>query len=177
MTAGTGAQNTPGSDHLRASDADREQVIDALKVAFVGGRLTKNKFDARVGLALTSRTYAELAAVTADIPAGPARTQSRGRDSAASATSPVLAGQVTHGSSIARTVRTRQWPRVLVAGLVLMILGVTLVPSEQRSGVIFLGVMLVLQAAARGLVRLPSDQDQDRCVPHNAGNHNARAVV
>jgi Domain of unknown function (DUF1707) len=178
MTAGAGAQNTPGYGHLLAADADREQVIEALKVAFVGGRLTRDKFDAGVGRALTSRTYAELAAVTADIPAGPARVQSRSRDFAASATLPVLARHITRDSSIMRIIRVRQWPRVLVAGLVLVILGLTLVPSGQRPQVIFLGVMLILQAAARGVVRLPSDQAQGcGCVAHNAGSHNARAAA
>jgi Domain of unknown function (DUF1707) len=56
---------------LRASHADREQVIDTLKDAFVQDRLTKDEFDARVGHALASRTRAELAALTADLPAGP----------------------------------------------------------------------------------------------------------
>jgi Domain of unknown function (DUF1707) len=56
---------------LRASHADREHVIGTLKAAFVQGRLAKDEFDVRVGQALASRTYAELAAVTSDIPAGP----------------------------------------------------------------------------------------------------------
>ena len=34
--------------HLRASYADREQVIGILKAAFVQGRLTKDELDARV---------------------------------------------------------------------------------------------------------------------------------
>jgi hypothetical protein len=55
---------------LRASHADREQVIDVLKAAFVQGRLTKDEFDLRVGQAFASRTYMELADLTADIPAG-----------------------------------------------------------------------------------------------------------
>ena len=63
------AAATAGRGHLRASHADREQMIDALKAAFVQGRLTKDEFDARVGQTFTSRTYAELATVTADIPA------------------------------------------------------------------------------------------------------------
>jgi len=45
-------------------------VLDVLKAAFVQGRLTKDEFDARIGQAFASRTYAELATVTADIPAG-----------------------------------------------------------------------------------------------------------
>jgi hypothetical protein len=56
-----------GSGHLRASDADRERVVDTLKAAFVQGRLAKDEFAVRAGRALASRTYAELAALTADI--------------------------------------------------------------------------------------------------------------
>jgi hypothetical protein len=54
---------------LRASRADRERVIDLLKAAFVQDRLDRDEFDTRIGQALASRTYGELAAVTADIPA------------------------------------------------------------------------------------------------------------
>jgi len=57
---------------LRAADVDREQVIDLLKVAFVHGLLAKDEFGERIGRALASRTYAELATLTADIPAEPA---------------------------------------------------------------------------------------------------------
>jgi hypothetical protein len=60
---------------LRAADANREQVIDTLKAAFGQGRLTKDELDARVGHTFTSRTYAELAALTADLPAGLTRTR------------------------------------------------------------------------------------------------------
>jgi uncharacterized protein DUF1707 len=62
-----------GLGHLRASSADREQMIDALKAAFVQGRLTKDEFDARVTQTLASRTYAELATAIANLPAEPAR--------------------------------------------------------------------------------------------------------
>jgi len=47
-------------------------VIEALKTAFVDGRLTKTELTARTGRALAARTYADLAALTADIPAEPA---------------------------------------------------------------------------------------------------------
>jgi hypothetical protein len=74
VTAGPWDPKAAGAPHhgrLRASDADREQVIDALKVAFVQGRLTKDELDMRAGWAFTSRTYAELAAITVDIAAPP----------------------------------------------------------------------------------------------------------
>jgi hypothetical protein len=49
--------------------AGREQVIAALEAAYVQGRLTREEFDLRVGQALAM--YAELDALTADIPAAP----------------------------------------------------------------------------------------------------------
>jgi hypothetical protein len=63
-----------GDGRLRASHADREQVVDILKAAFVQGRLARDELDARVGQALAARTYADLAALTADLPALPALT-------------------------------------------------------------------------------------------------------
>jgi Domain of unknown function (DUF1707) len=71
--------NRPGNNRarsadrgrMRASHADREQVVDILKDAFVQDRLTKDEFDSRVGDALASRTHADLAALTADLPARP----------------------------------------------------------------------------------------------------------
>jgi Domain of unknown function (DUF1707) len=61
-----------GQARWRASRADREQVVGALKAAFVQGRLTADELDERVGQALAARTYAELAALTTDLPADPA---------------------------------------------------------------------------------------------------------
>ena len=74
MTTGPGdrkAVGARGGGHLRASDADRDQVIDTLKDAFVQGRLTMDELGMRTGQALVSRTYAELTAITADIPGRP----------------------------------------------------------------------------------------------------------
>ena len=72
MTTGPEDPAAAGRDRLRASQADREYVIDTLKDAFVHGRLTRDELDARAGRALAARTCADLAAVTADIPAAPA---------------------------------------------------------------------------------------------------------
>jgi hypothetical protein len=62
-----------GRGQLRASHADREHVIGALNAAFAAGLLAKEEFDLRVGWTLASRTYADLASVSAGITAGPAR--------------------------------------------------------------------------------------------------------
>ena len=71
MTAGPEDSAAAGRGQLRAGHADREQAIETLKTAFVLGQLTKDELDARAGQALAARTYADLAALTADIPPGP----------------------------------------------------------------------------------------------------------
>lgn len=68
LAAGPGGQG-----QRQASHADREQVVDTLKTAFVQGRLDRDEFDLRIGRALGSRTYADLAALIADIPGRLAR--------------------------------------------------------------------------------------------------------
>jgi len=70
----TGPQDpaAAGGGRLRADRADREQVIETLKDAYVQGRLTIDELDARAGRALASQTQADLAALTADLPASPA---------------------------------------------------------------------------------------------------------
>jgi hypothetical protein len=60
-----------GYARVRVSDADRERAIDVLKAAFAEGRLTRDEHAERVERALGSRTDAELAAVSGDLPAGP----------------------------------------------------------------------------------------------------------
>jgi hypothetical protein len=64
-----------GGGRLRAGHADRELVIEALKDAFVQGRLTRDELGTRTGRALAARTGDELASLTVDIPAaaGPVR--------------------------------------------------------------------------------------------------------
>lgn len=53
---------------LRASDADREQVVDRLKTAFSEGRLSQDEYNARMGQAYSARTYGDLGGLTADLP-------------------------------------------------------------------------------------------------------------
>ena len=62
---------------MRASDADREQVVDVLRVAAGDGRLTPEELDDRLGAALSARTVDELAPLTADLGAAPGQPGSR----------------------------------------------------------------------------------------------------
>ena len=56
---------------MRAATADRERAVDVLKAGFAEGRLTQDEYNDRMGRAYAARTYGELAALTADLPAGP----------------------------------------------------------------------------------------------------------
>ena len=60
---------------LRASDADRELIAERLRKAALEGRLLAEELEQRLGAALRARTYGELDALVADLPAerAPAR--------------------------------------------------------------------------------------------------------
>lgn len=55
-------------DQMRASHADRQLVVDALRRSHDEGRLTLGEFDDRSRDAYAALTYADLAALTADLP-------------------------------------------------------------------------------------------------------------
>lgn len=71
-----------GPGGLRASHADRDNIVEVLRVAAGDGRLSPEELDERLEKALTARTYDELAALTADLPPVPG------------AAYPALAGQL-----------------------------------------------------------------------------------
>jgi hypothetical protein len=57
--------------NMRAADADRDRVVESLKLAFSEGRLSKDEYDGRVESALSARTYADLDQVVTDLPVRP----------------------------------------------------------------------------------------------------------
>jgi len=63
------------SDHqtiqltMRASDRDRQQVVDRLRGGLEEGRLSMDEFTDRTGLAFHAVTYGDLAPLCADLPA------------------------------------------------------------------------------------------------------------
>jgi hypothetical protein len=54
-----------------AASADRERAVGVLRAGFAEGRLSQDELDDRVARAYAARTYGELWALTADLPAGP----------------------------------------------------------------------------------------------------------
>jgi hypothetical protein len=53
---------------IRASDADRDRVADALREALAEGRLTPEEHAERIDLVYRAKTYAELEPILADLP-------------------------------------------------------------------------------------------------------------
>ena len=62
--------NPAMSAGMRAATPDRERAVDVLKAGFTEGRLTQEEYNHRMGQAYSAKTYGELAALTADLPAG-----------------------------------------------------------------------------------------------------------
>jgi hypothetical protein len=89
----------PGAERrasLRASDADRERFVEALRQHHADGRLTTEELTERTGRAYTARTLGDLDALATDLPpigpaaatgqaVPPARARGRAREAASAA--------------------------------------------------------------------------------------------
>lgn len=130
------AAKADGRSRLRASDADRDQAVDVLKGAFVQGRLAKDEFELRVGQVLAARTYSDLDALTAGIPAGlPAQRQPPADPSGRRRTSALVL--------IPQAAWTRRRPVLLGVGLLLLFASIGL-----ASPMVFIFGMLVVGLSA-----------------------------
>jgi Domain of unknown function (DUF1707) len=56
---------------IRASDRERESVVDVLRDAYTDGRLTLDEFEERTSAAYAAKTWTELRELTGDLPAEP----------------------------------------------------------------------------------------------------------
>jgi hypothetical protein len=70
VVQGQGGYQVRMNPAMRAASADRERAVDVLKAGFTEGRLTQDEYNERMGRAYAAKTYGELAALTADLPAG-----------------------------------------------------------------------------------------------------------
>jgi hypothetical protein len=89
----------------------------------------------------------------------------RHRDLVVPSTAAVPAARETRGSSIGRTLRTAWWPRFLVAGVVLVVVGVTLLSGTAQALASFGGAVIFVLAAAVGLLGKSWDRDRRREPP------------
>lgn len=58
----------PGNAGMRASDADRERLVEQLKEHHAAGRLSLDEFEERMRQAYDAKTFGELAVLTHDLP-------------------------------------------------------------------------------------------------------------
>jgi len=56
---------------IRASDKERESVVDVLRDAYTDGRLTLDEFEERTSAAYASKTWTDLRELTGDLPVEP----------------------------------------------------------------------------------------------------------
>ena len=56
---------------IRASDNERESVVDVLRDAYTDGRLTLEEFEERTSAAYASKTWTDLRELTGDLPVEP----------------------------------------------------------------------------------------------------------
>ena len=71
------------SPEMRASDADRERVVDMLRDHGAAGRLDTEELEDRTALALGARTHGELDKVMADLPPVPDKRRAAAKSQAA----------------------------------------------------------------------------------------------
>jgi hypothetical protein len=150
LAAGAG-----GRGHLRASHADREQVIMTVKAAFVHGMLTKDEFDQRVARTFASRTYAELSAVIDDIPPG-LPTAREPMPSRAQGEQPVVRPGPVLGAA------TAAYAAAWVFALNVSPSDSSTTPLILLGGIVYVGVLLLCVAAMVALRRDKPSGDQRR---------------
>jgi uncharacterized protein DUF1707 len=56
---------------IRASDKERDSVVDVLRDAYTDGRITLEEFEERTSAAYASKTWTDLRALTSDLPVEP----------------------------------------------------------------------------------------------------------
>ena len=131
-----------GQGRWRASHADREQVVGVLQAAFVQGRLTADELHERVGQALAARTYAELAALTTDLPADP---------------TPALQPAPAPPPAPARRPQNPAARRAVKAGasaigVAVIALGTVIAVAGEPAAAVFIAVFMLFLAAAAAVV-------------------------
>ena len=159
-----------GRGPMRASDADREQVIGMLKVAFVQGRLTKDELELRVAQAFIARTYAELAVVTADIPA-----------------------ELPVARPLRRPARAQGWPPLnssaktaigAISAAIVVTVALWLIAWSAGSGAVLAGAifatgtdLVILSAAGARMLEARQQRRSGGALPPSAPKRSAKAAI
>src|SRR4051812_14866739 len=116
----------------RASDAEREDAAERLRVAAAEGRLDPDELDERVGHVYGARTRGELATITRDLPEptpGPAPPKSRWEDVRETAAGLLIPNLICNAVWLA-TGSTDWWPKWVLPGT-----GIAFIVKFVRAGV------------------------------------------
>ena len=110
-------------EDLRASDADRERVAEALKRHYAEGRLSSAELSARVEAAYSAVGLSELGSLTRDLPP-----------------LPVASPRERRGANRGRTASLFVW----VAGLAVLLVAAQAIPAELWTLLIFFGLPILM---------------------------------
>ena len=155
---------------MRVSRADRERTVDVLKAAFVHERLTEHELDDRVGRALAARTYADLDALTADIPSEPDLAPSPG-----SVAAPVRRpGSQARNRSAIRVVKIGASGVAAVIVAISVPVGVLVNPAAAVVMAAFFSFLAVVAAGLVGAVIAVAVKLESRQRNHSRGNTPSR---
>lgn len=112
---------------MRASDHERQQVVDLLQAALEEGRLKLEEFTERVGQAYQATSYGDLARLHADLP--PASPEDAPRSVPVSAASPGVAAKRSAFADLPTALKVL-WTIWLVAVLINVVVWVLVVGTS-----------------------------------------------
>jgi Domain of unknown function (DUF1707) len=158
----------------RASDADRDRTVAALREHLAAGRLTLEEFEERMDKACAAKTLGELDSLMTDLPeTGPGQLPDAPADR--SAASPPLTrrhppGSVEAGRSRFSPAWRAAWGSWLAISLVLLVIWLA---SDARGGPWFLWVALALGAVllVRRMSGAPARSERRSARPRRNRRH------
>jgi hypothetical protein len=116
-------------DLMRASDDDRQRVVDRLRAALEEGRLKMEEFTDRIGLAYQAVTYGDLAKLHADLP--PAGPPAHPRPALASAVQPAAVARPSAFADLPAPLKVL-WTIWLVAVSINLVVWVLVVGTSEH---------------------------------------------
>ncbi len=145
---------------IRASDSDRENVVEILRDAYSAGRLTLEEFDERTTAAFAARTWGALRELTSDLPHQPRL--------AAAPPAPAPVPPRPGHQDPARGAPPRRLTPVLP--ILVLWLGIAATVKDPLAFVpVFVILMVVLQLTGRPPRRGPGPPPHDRNRPGGSG--------
>ena len=133
---------------IRASDQERESVVDVLRDAFTDGRLTFDEFEERTAAAYAAKTWTDLRELTSDLPAQPLLGAGLARRPQEYGPGPLQA--IPPGVRPRRTRRDRPFDRVLPVLFVWILISAAAGSPDIAAALSFVFICLLATRIAHG---------------------------